>query len=166
MAVKPWIGAIKEPTKPFYQNKGDEPAIKLVLEYAHGYRAKDVRNNLRFVTADTIAYHTAALGVLMKTEEVPRQQTFFDKHGDDILSIAWTADRKTMYTGEIGANPPIYEWNTEGRSERCYKGIKKGVMALDCNDKYLIAASMDVDHTVCVFDRASCKTIAKDKGGP
>jgi hypothetical protein len=99
MAVKPWVGAIKEPTKEYYKSNGDEPPIRLVLEYAHGYRAKDCRNNLRYIDADTVVYHTAALGVMMKVEGEPRRQSFFDRHGDDILSITWSEDRKTMYTG-------------------------------------------------------------------
>jgi hypothetical protein len=31
MAVKPWEGAIKEPTEPYYKGKGKKPKIKLVL---------------------------------------------------------------------------------------------------------------------------------------
>jgi hypothetical protein len=113
----------------------------------------------------TIAYHTAGIGVVMDITTKPRTQSFFIKHNDDILSMAWTADRKTMYTGELGPNPAIYEWDSSCSSERCYKGLKKGVVALDCNEKYLVGAALDDDHNVMVFDRKSCKVVAKEKGG-
>ena len=42
LAVKPWLGAIKEPTgwkkAPLNQNKA--PTAELTLEYVHGYRSK------------------------------------------------------------------------------------------------------------------------------
>jgi len=65
MAVKPWLGAIKEPTgfkKPSRANKA--PLCKIDLQYCHGYRAKDCRNNLRYVTDDLIVYHAAAVGIV------------------------------------------------------------------------------------------------------
>ena len=49
MAVKPWLGAIKEPTKPYYKSSGKEPKASLTIEFAHGYRTKDCRNNLKFI---------------------------------------------------------------------------------------------------------------------
>lgn len=41
MAVKPWLGAIKEPTG--YKripNMEKAPKVGLILEYCYGYRAK------------------------------------------------------------------------------------------------------------------------------
>jgi len=48
MAVKPWLGAIKEPTgfvKP--RNFNAPPNASLELDYVFGYRAKDCRNNVK-----------------------------------------------------------------------------------------------------------------------
>jgi microtubule-associated protein-like 6 len=50
MATKPWLGAIKEPTKPYYKGSGKAPSVDLSLDYAHGYRTKDCRNNLRYIS--------------------------------------------------------------------------------------------------------------------
>lgn len=66
MAVKPWEGAVKAsvPTgyKPF---KGETfaPSVSLNLEYVHGYRCHDARNNLRYGPKDEVIYHTAAVGI-------------------------------------------------------------------------------------------------------
>ena len=49
MAVKPWLGAIKEPTQPYYKSRGKPPRANLTLTYAHGYRTKDCRNNLKYI---------------------------------------------------------------------------------------------------------------------
>ena len=42
LAVKPWLGAIKEPTgwKKAPLNQNQAPKVDLELEYVHGYRAK------------------------------------------------------------------------------------------------------------------------------
>lgn len=49
MAVKPWKGAIKPPTNIVYKSTGKAPPVTLELDYAHGYRTKDCRNNLKYV---------------------------------------------------------------------------------------------------------------------
>ena len=67
MAVKPWLGAIKEPTGKFYKSTGKAPPVQLEIEFAHGYRTKDCRNNLKYLDDKVIAYHTAGLGVLLHT---------------------------------------------------------------------------------------------------
>ena len=72
MAVKPWLGAIKEPTVPYYKGSGKAPNVDLSLEFAHGYRTKDCRNNLIYLSEDRIAYHTAALGVMMDISKNPK----------------------------------------------------------------------------------------------
>lgn len=37
--------------------------IDLTLEYVHGYRHKDCRNNVKYAKNGNIIYNTAALGV-------------------------------------------------------------------------------------------------------
>ena len=99
MAVKPWLGAIKEPTTEYYKGSGKAPHVDLNLEYAHGYRTKDCRNNLIYLSEDRIAYHTAALGVMMDISKNPREQSFFSMHTDDIISMCWNNDKTAMFTG-------------------------------------------------------------------
>lgn len=52
MAVKPWLGAIKEPSIPHYDDKANgmkPPNCSINLDYAFGYRTKDMRKNLRYL---------------------------------------------------------------------------------------------------------------------
>lgn len=50
MAVRPWLGAIKEPSN-FAKNanSGLAPTAELTLNHVFGYRAKDCRNNIKFL---------------------------------------------------------------------------------------------------------------------
>lgn len=133
MAVKPWIGALKQPTQPYYKGSGKAPNVDLELEYAHGYRTKDCRNNLIYLGQSTIAYHTAGLGVIMDVSTNPRQQTFFNLHTDDIIAMAWNDNKTAVFTGEMGAKPVIHQWNSKGEAVQRYRGNKKGVSAIAVN---------------------------------
>jgi len=68
MAVKPWMGAIKNGAPTGFsipKNLNKSPDATLELEYCFGYRAKDSRNNLRYLKNGKIAYHAAALGIIL-----------------------------------------------------------------------------------------------------
>jgi microtubule-associated protein-like 6 len=71
LAIKPWIGQMKDPTDykkpPLNQNK--PPKADLTLEYVHGYRAKDCKNNVRYLKSGGIVYHAAALGIVLNPSE-------------------------------------------------------------------------------------------------
>lgn len=67
LAVKPWLGSIKEPST-YYKdplNQSKKPPVMLQLEYVYGYRAKDCRNNLKYLKQGNIVFHAAALGIVM-----------------------------------------------------------------------------------------------------
>ena len=62
MAVKPWLGTIKEPTD-LPRTSVDVPDASLVLEWVHGFSAQQARNNLRYTQDGNIVYFAAALGL-------------------------------------------------------------------------------------------------------
>jgi microtubule-associated protein-like 6 len=71
MACKPWMGAIKEPSAPCYVSKTDghkPPKCELQIEYVHGYRTKDMRNNLYFLANGKVLYNAAALGIILDVD--------------------------------------------------------------------------------------------------
>ena len=68
MAVKPWLGAIKEPTYPYPKQTSDCPNADINLEYVHGYRTKDCRQNLYFNDDKTLIYHAAAVLIYHDTK--------------------------------------------------------------------------------------------------
>lgn len=68
MAVKPWLGVIKNSVPSSYRpSKSDSmpPNASLDLEYIFGYRCHDTRNNLRYTSDGKILYHTAAVGIVL-----------------------------------------------------------------------------------------------------
>jgi microtubule-associated protein-like 1/2 len=62
----------------------------LELEWVHGYRAKDCKNNIGFLLDGTIAYNAAGLGVVY--EETTHTQKHFNQHIDDVTAIAFSPD--------------------------------------------------------------------------
>ena len=36
-----------------------------MIDYVHGYRSKDCRNNVKYLKNGSIVYHTAILGIVM-----------------------------------------------------------------------------------------------------
>ena len=41
------------------------PDIETELEYVHGYRAKDQRNNIKYLRTGNIVYTAAAVGIVL-----------------------------------------------------------------------------------------------------
>jgi len=65
MAIKPWIGAIKAPSdfrKPM-KNHNQAPPVKIELEWVHGYRGSNGRNNLKYMKNGSLTYYAAGVGV-------------------------------------------------------------------------------------------------------
>lgn len=102
----------------------------------------------------------------MNIAEEPQQQKFFDKHTDDILSMCWSESKLSIFTGEQGPHCLAHEWDSDGQFIKTYKGMIKGIVALACNDDYLVGAGLDVDHSIMVWSRKDGKKVAETKGGP
>lgn len=46
-------------------NQNQAPKTDLILDYVHGYRAKDCRNNVRYLKNGNIVYHAAGVGIVV-----------------------------------------------------------------------------------------------------
>lgn len=80
----------------------------LSLEWIHGYRCEDCRNNLRYTRDDDIAYHAAAVGVVLSVSpDGTKKQRFNVIHTDDIISFAMHPSEELVATGQVGAKPKI-----------------------------------------------------------
>ena len=99
MAVKPWLGAIKEPTYEYPKQSRHKPNASIKLEYVHGYRVKDCRQNLFFIDKETLLYHAAAVLIYHNISQRPSEQTLLTDHDDDILSIDYHRESGTVLTG-------------------------------------------------------------------
>lgn len=141
-----------------YQNC--KPSSHLTLEWVHGYRGFDCRNNLCYAdgTGQRIAYPAAALAVLQDTA-VPNQ-IHFGEHKDDITCLASYAISPTcsmFASGEIGKTPGIclYLWTSCADSFQtlsCLQGLHtKGIsqVSFSTDGKYLF--SVGIEYTVAVY---------------
>lgn len=79
------------------------------MEWVHGYRSRDTKNNISYLVDGSIAYHAAALGIVYDAKD--HSQRFFNMHINDIISMAFSPDKKLVATGEIGPHPSIYIWD-------------------------------------------------------
>ena len=114
MAVKPWLGAIKAPSNYIKSNDNmKKPNMSVNLEYVHGYRSKDCRNNI-FFNNDRLIYFAAGVGIRLNYEN--NTQKFFKKHRDDIISMDYSKEIGKFATGEIGPKPRVFIWNPNDMS--------------------------------------------------
>jgi WD40 repeat protein len=162
-ACKPWKGVVLNSVpsdyKPF-PGESNEPDSYLELEFIHGYRCHDTRNNLRYTENGDIVYHSAAVGIVFNRES--RTQKFFFDHIDDITSFAIHPNKKIIATGEVGPYPLIALWNSETMEciIRINGPLQKGInhLAFSKDGKYLVASAADDDHHISIFDwEKGCK---------
>jgi len=149
MAVKPYLGAIREPsTWKEPEDCGEKPDSELSLNFVYGYRS-DSRNNLSYGDSVTeIVYHVAGVGIKYDLEE--KSQLFNLEHNNDIVSCAVHPQGHTVATGEVGKAPAIVLWDSNsGSTLMTMKGYhKRGVNLLTFSDdgKLLYSVGMDDDH--------------------
>jgi WD40 repeat protein len=110
MAVKPWLGAVVEPSRPPPPNP-TVPAEELYLRWVHGYRALDSTNNLRYTKSGEVVYPVAALGVCFSTKKW--QQRYMYGHTDDVICLAMHPDGIHVATGQMGKKPSIVVWRSD-----------------------------------------------------
>ena len=127
MAVKPWIGAVKEPADHPPINKS-KPNEAYEIDYVYGYRCQDSRQNVYYNPDGNIVYFTACMGVILDKQN--NTQTFFgggevenqskqvssteDSHNNDIMTmnVNTHGDRKWAVSGQAGKSPSVFVWNT------------------------------------------------------
>ena len=114
MAVKPWLGAIKEPI-PRPKIVASKPGILYEIDWVYGYRSDEGRMNLFFNHKSEAVYPTAALGVIYdyKSQEqkyfgggateygqVSRPKANTSKsHSDDVTALCVNSARTKVASG-------------------------------------------------------------------
>jgi hypothetical protein len=65
----------------------------------------------------------------------------------------------------MGAKPSVFAWNSDAEKIKEFKGAKKGVSAVLGNEKYVVAACLDDNHEIYLWDYTSGKLLKSEKGG-
>lgn len=128
------------------------PPVEVELEWIHGYRGWDCRNNVHYVLdGAAVAYPAAAVVVLNNGGS----QSFFDLHDDDVLSMAVHPDGRTIASGQIGRMAKVLVWNAE--TKECsitLEGVAERAarhLAFSGDGKVLAVAGEDNNHTVALY---------------
>ncbi len=146
------------------------PNINLSLEYAFGYRTRDTRNNLYYLDATNIAYHTGKLVILQNLKL--NKQKHLNGHEDDIISFTVDKNKEYIASGETffegNAKPLLNVWKRNGDLFHSFKNFSdKGIncIAFSPNNTYLIAINVDDNHTIHLFEIMRKKLITSTAGG-
>ncbi|MED6272218.1 Echinoderm microtubule-associated protein-like 6 [Characodon lateralis] len=119
---KKLIGSLK-------RQKAPEEGLR--LQFVHGYRGFDCRNNLFYTQTGEVVFHVAAVAVIY--HRLQHSQQFYLGHDDDILSLAVHPLKDYAASAQVGRDPAIHVWDIQ--SLKCLSLLKghhsKGVCALD-----------------------------------
>jgi len=151
------------------QNQEAVPVASAELEWVHGYRGFDCRDNLRYNRDGQVVYHAAALGIVMDPTPDRKQQQFYAKHTDDITSLAMVNPSVEKYgnvvaTGQIGEDADIHIWETSSlETLSIIRGFHRtAVVALDfsSSSKLLLSVDSSPDRGIAVYKWATGKLLA------
>ncbi|XP_012942464.1 echinoderm microtubule-associated protein-like 6 isoform X2 [Aplysia californica] len=142
------------------------PTDSLRLEYVHGYRGYDCRNNVFYTQTGEVVYHVAATCVVHNKEK--NAQRFYTEHTDDILCLCIHPLKDIIATGQVGRDPSIHIWDTESlKTGSVLKGQhQRGVCAVDfsVDGKKLASVGLDDNHSIVVWDWKKGEKLATTRG--
>ena len=157
------------------------PSSTLTLDWVHGYRGFDCRNNVTYADMDNnqILFTAAALSIVQVIDrnenendlnniKSNKKQSHFGEHTDDIISVTmlenWDNKNKNnnenilIATGEIGKIPAINIYNyipidQKFEMQACAKGFHTtGVSQLCFSKNGNRLFSIGLDYTIAVYD--------------
>lgn len=125
------------------------PSSTFRLEWVHGFRCKDARNNLRYSSTGKILFHAGSVSVAM--EKTSHTQRIHSAHSGDVVSmdVFIPQDHSCTYvaTGEIGMNPKIVVWDGDTTETLAViRGFHKYAvthLSFDASGKQLVAVGQD-----------------------
>ncbi|XP_064621338.1 echinoderm microtubule-associated protein-like 6 [Lineus longissimus] len=148
------------------QKRNSPPDSGLKLEFVHGYRGYDCRNNLFYTQNGDIVYHVAAVGIVYNRES--HSQKFYLEHTDDILCLCIHPTRDLIATGQVGRDPSAHIWDlTTMKTVSILKGEhQRGICAVDfsADGRKLASVGLDDNHVIVVWDWKKGEKLATTRG--
>lgn len=146
------------------------------LEWVHGYRGFDCRNNVFYVGYEgtgsvedrRLVYYCAALGVVLNPTHM--EQSYFKGHSDDILSMALfsSASSAIAATGQQGLGR-TFVWEVQSLKTLATLETKQKSVNMLCfskGDGGRLLISVAEDKSVAVSDWKSQTVLCNTKGEP
>ena len=181
LSTPAWISTAKHmlPDAMIKQAAKTRPANALELEWVHGYRGFDCRNNIGYATSDGNNVIFTAAGVTIVQNIDKRHQIYFGEHANDIVCLVmWKApggsnnenDDALIATGEVGKKPGIHVYalnNGSFRAIACLSGYFSGAvcqMAFSEDGKYIFGADSNYKTALYCIDETNNKQFGKMLG--
>ncbi|XP_051939881.1 echinoderm microtubule-associated protein-like 6 isoform X6 [Hippocampus zosterae] len=142
------------------------PRCQLRLEWIHGYRGHQCRNNLFYTAGKELVYFVAGVGVVYNARD--HAQKFYLGHNDDIISLALHPDKVQVATGQVGKDPYVCVWDTYGMQtvsilrDAHTHGV--ACLAFDADGQRLASVGLDAKNVVCVWDWRRGRVLASATG--
>ena len=165
--VDVWLDSVVGPTHASVQNRA-VPDVSIKLEYVHGYKSQNMRNAVKYAKDDMhIVYVCSSIGISLNKGN--RSQKYFQKHTDAITSFACSRDGAVAATGQMGHEPTVVVWDTA----TCQTIVTlpdlqmnaASSLAFSMDSKLLGVVSLDVNHTVSVYDWTKGMVLCRFYGG-
>lgn len=148
------------------QKRKRGPTAGLKLQFIHGYRGYDCRNNLFYTQNGEVVYHVAAAGIVYNRDK--HSQKFYTEHTDDILCLCIHPIKDLVATGQVGRDPAVHVWDAETlKTASILKGQhQRGVCAVDFSGdgKKLASVGLDDNHCIVVWDWRKGEKLATTRG--
>lgn len=156
------MASIRYPTDYLKPPLNSEKAPKLRLKpvYAFGFRAKDCRDNLKYLNLNEVVYATGSMVIIHNTKS--NTQKFFTEHKADVTCFSVRQNPTFIASGDMnyspGSNsyPTIYVWNPMSLAVvkkiniNSLQGFSKIQFAPE--GPYLATLSVDDHSTVSIFN--------------
>jgi WD40 repeat protein len=121
---------------------------KLLLEpvYAFGFRAKDTRDNLKYLNKKEIVYATTSLVIVHNITK--KSQKFFMEHKSDVTCFSIRPLERLIASGDVASPPMICVWNADSLSSvsRFHLHGHSGIMKIQFSTEGPLLAAISTDH--------------------
>lgn len=149
--------------KPNLKRDNSLTPANLSLSHVFGFRTKfgpgdtTCSNTAKYVSGKVV-FVSAGVGVVM--DQKSRQQSFFLKHMEDVISVAVHPSGKVVATGQYSPVPnsrvDIYVWEAEEKSVRAWIDDfhLNGVCCLEFSPDgtLLLSVGLDKDNSLAIHD--------------
>lgn len=111
-----WMNFIVYPTNYLKPTINGHIAPKLTIEPLHvfGFRSKDTRDNLKYLSTNEIIYTTASLVVIQNVRT--RSQRYFSEHKTDVTCFSVRPLDRIVASGDLGSPPTVHLWGADSLS--------------------------------------------------
>jgi WD40 repeat protein len=129
------------------------PNLDTRLEYVHGVRISDCRQNIRYNNDGNLVFISVTVGIVFSRAE--QSQLVYTGHNKALISFDVDGSGSLAASGEQGSSPEVHIWDARTASEIAqFKNLHKrgvGSIAFAPSGEYLVTMGMDMMHSIVVL---------------